>query len=61
MTSSSFQQLAGDEIPDRSESSVIATGFLRLGTWDDEPNEPVEYQYVRLEVWCMQQQRLFLV
>ena len=43
------EQLAGDEIPNRSESSVIATGFLRLGTWDDEPNDALEYQYDRLE------------
>src|SRR5690606_32308232 len=28
------EQLAGDEIPDRTESSVIATGFIRMGTWD---------------------------
>ena len=44
-----IEQLAGDEIPNRSQSSVIATGFLRLGTWDDEPNDPSEYQYDRLE------------
>jgi len=43
------EQLAGDEIPHPSESSVIATGFLRLGTWDDEPNDPSEYLYERLE------------
>ena len=43
------EQLAGDEIPGRTQSSVIATGFLRLGTWDDEPNDPNEYQYDRLE------------
>ena len=43
------QQLAGDEIPDRSESSVIATGFLRLGTWNDEPNDPADYVYDRVE------------
>ncbi len=42
-------QLAGDHIPDRSESSVIATGFLRLGTWNDEPNDPEDYKYERLE------------
>lgn len=44
-----LQQLAGDEIPGRDESSVIATGFLRLGTWNDEPNDPADYQYERLE------------
>ena len=43
------EQLAGDEIPDRTEASVVATGFLRLGTWDDEPNDALEYQYERLE------------
>ncbi|WP_373649463.1 DUF1553 domain-containing protein [Schlesneria sp. DSM 10557] len=44
-----LEQIAGDEIPDRTESSVIATGFLRLGTWNDEPNDPEEYKYDRLE------------
>lgn len=44
-----LEQLAGDEIPNRTESSVIATGFLRLGTWNDEPNDPEEYKYERLE------------
>ena len=43
------QQIAGDEIHRRSESSVIATGFLRLGTWNDEPNDKLDYQYERLE------------
>lgn len=43
------QQLAGDEISERSEASVIATGFLRLGTWNDEPNDADEYKYERLE------------
>src|SRR5262249_35100438 len=42
-------QLAGDEEPERSEPTVIATGFLRLGTWNDEPNDPEEYKYDRLE------------
>ena len=42
-------QLAGDEIADRSEQSVIATGFLCLGTWNDEPNDTEDYKYERLE------------
>lgn len=44
-----IEQLAGDEIPNRTEQSVIATGFLRLGTWNDEPNDQADYQYERLE------------
>ncbi len=43
------EQLAGDEVSDRSEATVVATGFLRLGTWDDEPNDPLDYKYERLE------------
>jgi hypothetical protein len=31
-----LEQLAGDELPDRSSETVIATGFYRLGTWDAE-------------------------
>lgn len=44
-----LEQVAGDELPDRSESTMIATGFLRLGTWNDEPNDANEYKYERLE------------
>jgi hypothetical protein len=44
-----MQQIAGDELPDRTEESVIATGFLRPGTWNDEPNDKLDYQYDRLE------------
>ncbi len=42
-------QLAGDEIPERDEQSVIATGMIRAGTWNDEPNDAADYQYERLE------------
>lgn len=44
-----IEQLAGDELPERTENSVVATGFIRLGTWDDEPNDQQEYIYERLE------------
>jgi hypothetical protein len=43
------EQIAGDQMPDRSQSTVIATGFLRLGTWNDEPNDAEDYKYERLE------------
>ena len=43
------EQLAGDELAGQDESSVAGTGFLRLGTWNDEPNDPAEYKYERLE------------
>ena len=42
-------QIAGDEIEAKTEQSLVATGFLRLGTWNDEPNEPKDYVYDRLE------------
>ena len=43
------EQLAGDELTGRTDHSVIATGMLRAGTWNDEPNDPQEYIYERLE------------
>jgi hypothetical protein len=33
------EQLAGDELPDAEAESVIATGYYRLGIWDDEPTD----------------------
>lgn len=31
------EQLAGDEMPGHNPEAVIATGYYRLGVWDDEP------------------------
>lgn len=33
-------QLAGDELKETSPASIIATGYYRLGLWDDEPSDP---------------------
>ena len=32
-----WEQLAGDELPEAEGDAVVATGFYRLGIWDDEP------------------------
>ena len=34
------EQLAGDEAAEANAETRIATTFLRLGTWDDEPADP---------------------
>ncbi len=34
------EQLAGDELPGSSTDAIIATGYYRLGLWDDEPADP---------------------
>ncbi len=44
-----MEQLAGDELPDKSLESHIATGFLRLGHWDDEPADPATDRYDQLD------------
>jgi hypothetical protein len=43
------EQLAGDEVADADESSLIATGFLRLGPWDDEPADPKNDRFDQLD------------
>jgi hypothetical protein len=42
-------QLAGDQIQGADENSRIATGFLRVGTFDDEPNDPASYKFEQLD------------
>jgi len=34
-----LEQLAGDELPDGGNDGIVATGFYRLGIWDDEPTD----------------------
>ncbi len=43
------EQLAGDELPDAGTDSLIATGFLRLGPWDDEPADPAQDRFDQLD------------
>ena len=36
------EQIAGDELPDANAETLIATGFHRLGPWDDEPADQLQ-------------------
>lgn len=44
-----LEQIAGDELPDASVETHVATGFLRLGHWDDEPADPQTDRYDQLD------------
>jgi Protein of unknown function (DUF1553)/Protein of unknown function (DUF1549)/Planctomycete cytochrome C len=39
------EQLAGDELPGADADAIIATGYYRLGLWDDEPADPEQARY----------------
>jgi hypothetical protein len=43
------EQLAGDELPDGGSDGLIATGFYRLGIWDDEPTDREQARYDGLD------------
>jgi hypothetical protein len=43
------EQLAGDELPDGGEDGIIATGYYRLGLWDDEPADRLLARYNELD------------
>jgi len=43
------EQLAGDEFPNANDDAIIATGFYRLGIWDDEPADPALARYDGLD------------
>ena len=44
-----LEQLAGDELPDADGTTLIATGYYRLGPWDDEPADPQEDRFDQLD------------
>jgi hypothetical protein len=43
------EQLAGDEVPGYNPDAVVATGFYRLGLWDDEPADPLQARFDELD------------
>ena len=55
-----IEQLAGDEIPDVSTETLVATGFHRLGPWDDEPADPLTDRYDQLDDLARTTSEVFL-
>lgn len=43
------EQLAGDELDEVTNESIIATGYFRLGTWQDEPVDGLQELYEDLD------------
>ena len=43
------EQLAGDEMPNPPVDAIIATGYYRLGIWDDEPSDRDQARYDNLD------------
>lgn len=44
-----LEQLAGDELDEVTPETIIATGYYRLGIWDDEPADPTLAMYDDLD------------
>ena len=44
-----IEQIAGDELSEANADSMIATGMLRLGHWDDEPADPDADRFDQLD------------
>jgi hypothetical protein len=43
------EQIAGDEIEPATADAIIATGYYRLGLWDDEAADPLQARYDELD------------
>ncbi len=43
------EQLAGDELDEVTTESLTATGYFRLGTWDDEPADRVQARFDEMD------------
>jgi len=54
------EQLAGDEIDRENPDCITATGYYRLGLWDDEPADPKLARYDELDDWVATTSQVFL-
>ena len=54
------KQLAGDELPDPKVADLTATGYYRLGIWDDEPSDREQHRYDDLDGMADTTARAFL-
>ncbi|TWU49222.1 PSD1 and planctomycete cytochrome C domain-containing protein [Rubripirellula reticaptiva] len=43
------EQLAGDELDNVTQESLTATGYYRLGIWDDEPADPLQARFDEID------------
>ena len=55
-----LEQIAGDELPDATADTLIATGFHRLGPWDDEPADPKQDRFDQLDDMVATTSEVFL-
>src|SRR5690606_32810754 len=54
------EQLAGDELPTVTTETLTATGYYRLGIWDDEPADPLQARYDELDDLIATTSQVFL-
>ena len=55
-----LEHIAGDELPDADAASITATGYQRLGVWDDEPADPTLAKFDYLDDIVRTSGELFL-
>jgi hypothetical protein len=54
------EQLAGDTVEPASADAIIATGYYRLGIWDDEPADPLLARCDELDDFVTTTSQVFL-
>ena len=54
------EQLAGDELDEVTTETLTATGYYRLGVWDDEPADPLQARYDELDDLVATTSQVFL-